>query len=153
MTHKPPRTVFSTVWGAGICLALLGCVIPPEEQTKQMNVLDIQTLQGAEWIVVALDGVAFVSEPAPRLRWSGQDRLGGNGGCNSFVGRFSNDAGSFKVGPLAATRMLCVPVPQGQEDKFFKALENTQRADLVDDELRLMGSGEAVVVRLRRQVK
>jgi len=147
-----PFKVRASLWlGAGVLLGLLGCVSQPESTQERVSDLDVQTLLGPDWIVFAVDGVAAIADPAPRLRWSGADYVGGSGGCNSFVGKFSNASNNLKIGPLAATRMLCIPTPQGQEDKFFKALENTQHAHIVRDELHLLDGKGSVLIRLRRQ--
>ena len=106
--------------------------------------------EGLEDDDIALVKDAFVKQKLKFKQLMKTGDLAGSGGCNSFVGKFSYELNTLKIGTLAATRKLCVPTPQGQEDKFFKALEMTQSAQVLNGELRLMGAGDTELMLLRR---
>lgn len=126
--------------------ALLGCDTPPV-QPAHIPVSGAQ-LQGREWVASTIDGVATVTAPAPRLRWTAADQLAGSGGCNAFMGRAVVEQGALKLGPLAATGKACMTAPQGQEDRFFKALEAARTVRLQDGQLLLEDAAGRLLVRL-----
>lgn len=136
--------------GLLMVLQFAGCVNSPDGFQQSETRVDGLALQGSDWSVIALDGIDAIAEPVPWLRWTGQDHVGGSGGCNNFAGKFVMEGERVVIGPLAATRMLCVPVPQGQEDKFFKAIENSRTLRLQGNELRLMDFNGKLLVHLRR---
>lgn len=115
--------------------------------------LNAEMLVGDEWSAVLIDGIPVVSAPQPRLRWLDENRVSGSGGCNQFVGRSQLAFDRIALGPLAATRMACVAAPQGQEDKFFKALELTRRIRLSEGALILSDEGGTTLLRLVRSPK
>jgi heat shock protein HslJ len=129
----------------GVAWALGGCAMPEQE-----GVLSAEKLQGPEWVAVSIDGVAAVRSPAPKLRWTGAEQVAGSGGCNAFVGSAVLQGSELRLGPLAATRRACMPTPSGQEDMFFKALENTRTARLEDEQLVLVDQTGKVLVRLAK---
>ena len=105
-------------------------------------------LQGREWVASYIDGIATVTAPAPRLRWTAADQLAGNGGCNAFMGRAVVEQGALQLGPLAATGKMCMTAPKGQEDRFFKALEAARHVKLQDGQLVLEDAAGRVLARL-----
>ena len=105
-------------------------------------------LQGREWVASYIDGIATVTAPAPRLRWTAADQLAGNGGCNAFMGRAVVEQGALQLGPLAATGKMCMTAPKGQEDRFFKALEAARHVKLQDGQLVLEDATGRVLARL-----
>jgi heat shock protein HslJ len=148
-------------------LAVTGCAVPPAApaptgaDAPQKAVAPVvsrapsvtaNALQGGDWVAVAIVGVDAITAPAPRMRWAASDYVGGNAGCNNFVGKYTlaDDDGALTLGPLAATRMMCVPKPQGQEDMFFKATEHTRKARFLGNELQLLDAQGQVVMRLVR---
>jgi heat shock protein HslJ len=139
-----------------VSLVLAGCAAPPPA-TVQASVaapplerVSVDDLRGGEWVVTAIDGVDTITAPAPLLRWAGSDTVGGTGGCNNFVGRFTLTGDQIALGPLASTRMACMASPQGQEDKFFNALEKTRKARMDGKVLLLTDDTDRVLLRLHR---
>lgn len=151
MLQRFPLICLTVILNCGAAALLTGCVTPPTPTDVRMEGFDVQSLYGSDWTVVAVNGIATITDPAPQLRWMKTGDLAGSGGCNSFVGKFTYELNTLKIGALAATRMLCVPTPQGQEDKFFKALEMTQSAKVLNGELRLMGTVDTELMRLRQK--
>lgn len=124
--------------GALLLAALLvGCAVPPPATTPAAT-LTSKSLAGTEWVAFAIDGMAEVSAPKPKLRWTSADQVTGTGGCNPFRGPVVVGAGSFRLGPLASTGRACLSMPGSQEDLFFKALELTRKARVERDQLILM---------------
>lgn len=134
-----------------MCVAsvlLTGCSVPYAEVPP--SYVPAQVLSDGVWVVVAIDGVASVVPAPPTLRWTETGRVIGSGGCNQFSGKYVLESDSLTFNTLAATRMLCVPVPRGQEDMFFKALEQTRRVQLVDGVLQLSDEEGKPLVRMVR---
>lgn len=140
---------------------IAGCAVsspenPPEASPVTPGVAVTPAWQlsqaiGGEWQAVAIAGMAQVMAPAPRLRWISRTQVQGSGGCNQFVGQALLSDDAVRIGPLAATRMLCVASPAGQEDRFFSALEATVRiVPLSDGQLQLRDAQGAEVARLSR---
>lgn len=127
-----------TAWTLGMASVLLaGCAVPTA-----------QSLSEDAWVAVAIDGVAAVVPAPPTLRWTDTGRVSGSGGCNQFSGNYTLEFDRMAFSALAATRMLCVPAPQGQEDMFFKALELTRRVQLSDGGLLLLDEQGKTLVRM-----
>jgi heat shock protein HslJ len=118
-------------------LLLAGCAVPTT-----------QSLSEEAWVAVAIDGVVAVVPAPPTLRWTDTGRVSGSGGCNQFSGKYSLELDRMTFSALAATRMLCVPAPQGQEDMFFKALELTRRVQLADGVLLLLDEQGKPLIRM-----
>ena len=88
----------------------------------------------------AAEGVA--STPHPHRR---PPRRCGSGGCNSFRGSYSLDGGTFRFGPIAATRRACPPPQMQQETRFFAALEATRGVRVEDGALLLLDAAGATL--------
>jgi heat shock protein HslJ len=53
-------------------------------------------------------------------------RVAGGGSCNRFTGAADIGPGTARFGPLAATRMACVPAAMDQQARYLKALEGAE---------------------------
>lgn len=126
----------------------VGCALPSAQEP--LAHVQVQALSDGVWVVAAIDGLTSVTATPPTLRWTENGRIVGSGGCNQFSGRYALEQDRLVLSALVATRMLCVPEPRGQEDKFFKALERTQRAQLVGGVLELQDEQGLALVRLVR---
>jgi len=127
-------------FGLGACTASTSAPAPSPVTT--------QSLQAAQWTAVAIDGVAVVKNPKPTLRWTSTQQIVGSAGCNLFRGRAVIDADSFRIGPIGGVGPACITAPSGQEDMFFKAIENTRNARLEDGQLVLLDAAGKVLARL-----
>src|SRR5262249_51786797 len=56
-----------------------------------------------------------------------EGRVSGRTGCNNFNGSYTLAGNSIKIGPLAATRMMCAEDVMTQERQLLKALESAVR--------------------------
>jgi heat shock protein HslJ len=128
--------------------ALSACAIPPLPAVIEPITAD--TLVGIEWTAVAIEGVVPLVNPKPRLQWKSVDRIAGTGGCNAFVGKARVVDDNVRIGPLAATGKACITAPTGQEDLFFKALEETRKARLEDGQLILLDEAGQIRARLTK---
>jgi heat shock protein HslJ len=125
---------------------LSACAVPSPVAAPAAAVPTPVSLAGTEWVAFAIDGVAEVVAPKPKLRWVSADQVSGTGGCNPFRGRAVVGQGSFLLGPLASMGRACLSMPGSQEDMFFKALELTRKGRLDRDQLVLTdGSGKVLV--------
>lgn len=129
-----------------IAATLSACALPPVVTVP----VSAQSLVGVEWAAIAIEGVVPVIQPQPTLRWTSAEQLAGSGGCNSFVGTAPVASGETRVGSLAATGRACVTAPSGQEDMFFKALEQTRQVRLEDAQLVLLDQAGKILARLEK---
>ena len=109
--------------------------------------LTASVLAGTAWTAFAIDGVAEVLNPKPRLRWDLSQRVTGTGGCNAFTGNSAVGLDTLRLGPLAAMGKACVTLPGAQEDRFFMALERTRKARLEGEQLVLLDASGQVLAR------
>jgi len=116
--------------------ALSACAIP--SWPPLVEPVAAETLVGVEWVAVAIDGVVPLVNPTPKLQWKSSSQIVGTGGCNAFIGHGRVVGDSVRIGQLAATGKACITAPTGQEDLFFKALEETRKARLENGQLILL---------------
>ena len=128
-------------------VALSACAIPVPPVVTPITA---DALVGVEWGAVAIDGVVPLVDPKPKLQWKSVDRIVGTGGCNAFVGKARVIDDNVRIGPLAATGKACITAPTGQEDLFFKALEETRKARLEDGQLILLDEVGKIRARLSK---
>ena len=78
----------------------------------------------------------------PTLRFTGTDRIGGQGGCNLFFGKYQISDDRLTVSALASTKKACINSgAQEQENRYFRALENAQRVELEGSSLLIYTKG------------
>jgi putative lipoprotein len=96
---------------------------------------------GTSWKLTALDGTPVAAGVASTLVISA-DRVGGNGGCNTFGGDLTTTPDGIDISQVFSTMMACDGLQQ--EQAFFAALEATDDYALVDGNLHLLQNGTAV---------
>jgi putative lipoprotein len=138
--------------GLKLCTVLLvgllgACALPTRVEAPIAPANASATLAGTEWVAFAIDGVAEVALPKPKLRWISANQVAGTGGCNPFRGPALVGTGTLRLGPLASTGRACLSMPGSQEDFFFKALELTRKARLDRDQLVLTDDAGKVLAR------
>lgn len=102
------------------------------------------SLAGTEW------GPQTDSQPERFIQFKDND-VAGSGGCNRFVGRYTFDGATIKIGPLASTRMACVPEVMDAEQRWFRMLERASTADATAATLVLKDESGTVIATLRRR--
>ena len=109
----------------------------------------LRGLAGSEWQVRD-----FAGRPARAEAWiafKADGQVLGLGGCNRFNGGYSEDAGSLRFGPIAATRMAC-PDPQMRvETNLFRALEAAREAVATHLVLALFDDAGTLLVTMTRR--
>lgn len=75
------------------------------------------SLVGTRWV-----GVAEGADPSalPRLEFVREGRVTGYTGCNLMSGTWQVEAGEIRVGPIVATKRMCVG-PEGEVERRFLA--------------------------------
>jgi heat shock protein HslJ len=107
-------------------------------------------LAGSEW--------GFRDETGERTRFiqfSQDGKATGFGGCNRFMGGYSEGgSGALTIGPIAATRMACPQPATEKEREFFALLDKVRSATVTHLELTLKDKkGETIIVLVRRDAE
>lgn len=98
------------------------------------------------WVLTSLDGegveVGFKGK-TPILNIDlAANQINGNGGCNSYTGRFTYDKGVFSAPNVAATMMMCID--GNKEGQFFAMLAKQNTVSVVDGILTFTSEGKVV---------
>jgi putative lipoprotein len=83
-------------------------------------------LTGGTWLAEDIRGGGVIDNARSTIAIAPDGAVTGSGGCNRLMGLAKVEAGALTVGPLATTRMACVPALMDQERKFLAALEATR---------------------------
>jgi len=86
----------------------------------------VNELIGTEWVLEEIDGRGVADNVQSTLRFDGNDRIIGWGGCNRYFTGFDSAGNGIKLGPIGSTRRTCPAVVMDQEDRFFQALEKAR---------------------------
>jgi heat shock protein HslJ len=88
---------------------------------------------------------------APTLKF-GDERLSGNGGCNSYGAGYKTEGDKgFKAGPVMSTKMACMrPDANKQESAYFDTLDRADSYRITGNTLMLSGNGGAYSLTFRR---
>lgn len=99
----------------GLMAISAGCVAPPPGPAAP-------TLTNTAWVVTAIKSSPTVADKQPTITFTAE-RYGGNTGCNSFGGTFTQKGAALTVNPAAVTAMACVDQRiMVQETQFLAAL-------------------------------
>lgn len=106
-------------------------------------------LENTYWKLIEVNGVPARVQPGEReaylLLLAG--RATGSSGCNKLMGAYAlAGSNTLTVGPLASTRMACVPDVATQESALIDAYLNTSGYRIDGESLLLLG-GDAVLAR------
>ncbi|WP_062615161.1 META domain-containing protein [Flammeovirga sp. SJP92] len=102
------------------------------------------------WEVTKIEGVADMGENIPNFFLSKDLEANGTGSCNNFKGKFELDAYSkaIKIGPLAATRMMCAD--NDVEGAFFMQIDKVNRYEVDGKELYLYQDDQLLIKAKRK---
>ena len=111
--------------------ALSACVATADETALAPGVSKM------DWQLVEVDG----ANPGwtATLNLGEPGKISGQAPCNRYFGPLSRDGATFKVGPLAATRMACLHMIG--EAEFFALLAGIETAEQHPGLLILSGGG------------
>jgi heat shock protein HslJ len=132
------RFLSAEILGIGACclvFLLAGCASKPTRESpasgKTEDVPTAASLAGTEWLLEDLAGAGVLDNAQATLsfpkEFATEGKISGSGSCNRFSGSATINSGSIQVGPLAATRMACVPAVDDQETRYLKALQGAER--------------------------
>ena len=82
-------------------------------------------LQG-RWLAEDIGGAGVIDRLQTILEIREDGAIGGSGGCNRMRGTAKIEGRKINFGPIASTRMACVPAAMVQERKFFAAMEKVR---------------------------
>ncbi len=114
-------------------LLLLSLVVACNQAGKLQ--MSVDEFRGTDWVLEEIDGDAVVDRVQSTLRFQGNDRIAGWGGCNRYFANFRSGRNFFKVGPIGSTRRICPPVVMQQEERFFNALQKSRSIRMEGDQL------------------
>lgn len=103
------------------------------------------------WTAEEIGGAPRTPGVASFITLTGDGKVRGRGGCNSFSGRWEVVDGVLTIGPLGATRRACPPPTMDQEARFFSALESARGFRMQQGLLVLLDADGAALARLDRQ--
>lgn len=99
----------------GVMAMTAGCVAPPPGPAAP-------ALTDTAWAVTAIKGSPTAADQHPTMTFTAE-RYGGNTGCNSFSGEFTQNGSSLTLRPAAVTEMACLDGRiMTQEAQFLAAL-------------------------------
>lgn len=98
-------------------LGLAACAATIEPVALAAGASVPTSLVGTRWV-----GVAEGADPRslPRLEFVRDGRLTGYTGCNLMSGTWRLDAGEIRLGPIVATKRMCIG-PEGEVERRFLA--------------------------------
>ena len=114
-------------------LLLLSLVVACNQAGKLK--MSVDEFRGTDWVLEEIDGDAVVDRVQSTLRFQGNDRIAGWGGCNRYFANFRSGRNFFKVGSIGSTRRICPPVVMQQEERFFNALQKSRSIRMEGDQL------------------
>ena len=97
--------------------------------------MNVESFKSIDWVLEEIDGSAVVDQVQSTIRFQGNDRIAGWGGCNRYFANIHSGRNSFKVGPIGSTRRICPPLVMEQEERFFNALQKASSIRMEDDSL------------------
>ncbi|UBF27651.1 META domain-containing protein [Kovacikia minuta CCNUW1] len=90
-----------------------------------------EQLMNTEWLLEDLGGAGVIDNLQTTLRFDGNNRIGGQGGCNRYFANMQvggNDR--ISVTAIGSTKRLCSPAVMNQESRYFAALQKADRLTL-----------------------
>lgn len=115
-----------------------------EERT--ISVVDappVDPLRGTNWTLSTINGQPAIAEAVSLLIFGISNDLNGSGGCNTFSGRYTANAGSITISDFQSSQVAC-PNPPGleaQEQAFFNALRQAAGYEVTDSNTLIIRNG------------
>ena len=88
--------------------------------------MSVDEFRSTDWVLEEIDGNAVADRVQSTIRFQGNDRIAGWGGCNRYFANYESGRNFFKVGPIGSTRRICPPVEMKQEERFFSVLQKAR---------------------------
>ena len=110
-------------------LALGGCAMATGS--------NLAALQASTWQLQGASGDTFT------LQLTG-DKVAGKGGCNRYFGAITQQGdGVLALGPMGATRMMCMGDLASKENSYLQALEKVAGFEIKGQQLVLQDASKA----------
>lgn len=135
---KMPRQIILALCAMLIIMAA-GCAT--HSPTPQA---DYKSAMNTKWLLEDIDNQGVTDFAHIWLRFDGDRKIYGSGGCNNFRGYYTIKNGEFKTGPLTMTRKACPKALNIQEFKFMKALERVRTMYTRNGLLHMEGGGSTL---------
>ena len=136
------------------CLVLAGCASKPQQE-PETTTGDItpmtESMLKTSWIATKIygaDATAGRSTLTVDEDESGELIASGSTACNNYRGGVTIDGVSIEFGLLAATRRLCTPAINGQEQAFLEALEAARYWARAGSTLKLLDANNEAIMEL-----
>jgi len=121
---------------AGVALLLLASGVAMAQEA----------LPGTAWLAEDIDGKGVIDNLQTTMEVSRDGKLSGNAGCNSYSGTPEIAGDAITIGPMAMTRMACLPAVDEQERRFLDALGETKSYRIEGDLLYFLdGEGNTLI--------
>jgi heat shock protein HslJ len=135
------RAVFPTL----VALLTLGLAVACGGDDEEGSA-DDSSLEGVPWVLASGLDVEGWEGVAPSATFA-DGTVGGSTGCNRYTATYTLDGDELEIGPIAATRMACIPPADAVERAYLAALERVTGWRVEDDELTLVDEEDADVLR------
>ncbi len=83
-------------------------------------------LEGSRWLLEDIRNTGVIDRAQSTLRFDGDGRVSGSGGCNRMGGGVTLEGNSVQFGPLMSTRMACVEALMDQEQRYLATLADVR---------------------------
>jgi putative lipoprotein len=109
------------------------------------------SLINVTWRAMQIRGEPVIANSAPTLSVAEDMRAGGRGGCNSYFAQTDIAGEAVRFSAVGSTRMACASdALTAQEAAFFDALANARFWRVNGDQMVLLGTSGAELVRFER---
>ena len=116
-----------------VILSVLSLIIACSQTTNLQ--MSVDAFRSTDWVLEEIDGNAVIDNVQSTIRFQGNDRIAGWGGCNRYFANFRSGFRSFTVGPIGSTRRVCPQVVMEQEERFLNALQKARSIRMENDRL------------------
>lgn len=140
MTLRTPLTAILII----VLLALAGCAGDAAEDTSTVEVGEDASIEGS-WVLQegTVDGAGIPLADTPVTMVVDATTVAGDAACNSYTAPFD---GSFPVGEVVSTRMMCAEDLMATENAFLEGLRLVDAASSDGETLVLTGPGVEMVL-------
>lgn len=94
-------------------------------QTERLR-MGVEEFNSTDWVLEEIDGNAVIDRVQSTIRFQGNDRIVGWGGCNRYFATVRSGFNFFEVSPIGSTRRICPPAVMDQEERFLAALQKAR---------------------------
>ncbi len=131
------------------CAVVTGCSNGPQESDSSLT-----DLPAGEWRLVGFVGADSTTPDVPTFESTlivntQERRIGGQAGCNRYMGGYEMTNGRLVVGSIAASKRLCPEPEMAQEERFLAWLGRASGA-LMSQETLVIATAEREELRFER---